>query len=188
MTREQIFATCRDIIREWGVQHLLMDELARRRGISKKTIYELFGSKEALMESLMADFLQQEEADFRQALQQQGPGLCDQLRFIIDYLIRLGELIPYGELEFLRKKHKPPFRMMMHYADSLLELIHARLQQARSEGQLPESHRPDMALQLLKAQLQHLHQHAGLLRQQYPLQHWSQYLAESFLNSLRQGV
>ena len=47
--RERIVAMASDAFRERGVKGMKMDDLAAQLGISKRTLYELFGDKESLL-------------------------------------------------------------------------------------------------------------------------------------------
>lgn len=47
--RERIVAMASDAFRERGVKGMKMDDLATQLGISKRTLYELFGDKESLL-------------------------------------------------------------------------------------------------------------------------------------------
>ncbi|WP_224994441.1 TetR/AcrR family transcriptional regulator [Cesiribacter sp. SM1] len=182
MTRDFILAACRDIIYRYGLQRLLIDEVASRCGTSKKTIYELFGSKELLIECLGSTFLKQEKEEFLAGIQQPGP-LRNKLQFIIDHLLSLSEIIPIGELEYLKKKHKINHRMLLQY----LEEVSAELERLLAAGQSAGEVYPDLEVstqaKLLFAQLQYLHTNYRQLILMHPADHWRQHISTTFFRS-----
>ena len=182
MPKNQILVACREIIREHGIQHLLMDDVARRCGVSKKTIYEQFGNKEALLELLGISFFGQEGDAFLAGLQQQRQ-LPDKIEFIIHHLLNLGELIPVEELEFLKKKFRINHQMLKAYIDKVLEQLQILLQEAQAQGKVYADLNLGMHTWLLLGQLQYLHVQHRFLIQQHPMPHWRQQLITSFLRA-----
>jgi AcrR family transcriptional regulator len=182
MTRDFILAACRDIIYRYGLQRLLIDEVASRCGTSKKTIYELFGSKEALMECLGSTFLEQEKEEFMAGIQQPGT-LRHKLQFIINHLIALSDIIPIGELEYLKKKHKTNHQMLLKY----LEEVTAELERLLTEGQSAGEVYPDLEVgtqaKLLFAQLQYLHINHRQLMLIHSADHWRRHISTTFFRS-----
>ncbi|WP_054693471.1 TetR/AcrR family transcriptional regulator [Syntrophomonas palmitatica] len=63
--RSRIINTCQELARTRGFQRLTVDDLARGAGISKRTLYRYFHSKEEVIEAALDKFMQdiQTEAD-----------------------------------------------------------------------------------------------------------------------------
>ncbi len=57
--RERILIACRDIARVKGFYNMNMDELAQQAGVSKKTVYRYFRSKEEIIGASMDAFMLQ---------------------------------------------------------------------------------------------------------------------------------
>nr|AIE77266.1 HTH-type transcriptional regulator YvaF [uncultured bacterium pBIO2079] len=55
--RERIVKACRDLAAEQGLQGFTMDELAQRAGVSKRTVYRYFDSKESIIEASLEQFM-----------------------------------------------------------------------------------------------------------------------------------
>lgn len=49
--RERIIKACRDLAVEQGLRGFTMDELAQRAGLSKRTVYRYFDSKQAIIQA-----------------------------------------------------------------------------------------------------------------------------------------
>lgn len=56
-TKERILDKATDMFLRYGIRSVTMDEVASQCGVSKKTIYQLFDDKDALVESIMASHL-----------------------------------------------------------------------------------------------------------------------------------
>jgi AcrR family transcriptional regulator len=58
-TRQRIVATGREILLSEGLRAITTNEIARRARISKKTLYRIFSTKEALLEAVVVEFMEQ---------------------------------------------------------------------------------------------------------------------------------
>ncbi|AHM60297.1 transcriptional regulator [Flammeovirgaceae bacterium 311] len=183
MTKELILATCRDIIYQYGLQRLLIDEVARQCGTSKKTIYAMFGSKTHLMECLGITFLENERKKFLAGIQQPDQSLRQKLLFIINHLIELAEAIPVEELEFLKKKHKTNYQMLLKYLKEVTAALEALLSAGQSAGEVLADLEISTQAKLLLAQLQYLHVHHRQLTLTHPAEHWHRHITTNFFRS-----
>lgn len=64
--RQKIIAACREIALVQGFSGFTMDDLTARAGISKRTVYRYFKSKDEIIESVLAQFM----ADVRRSIDQ----------------------------------------------------------------------------------------------------------------------
>jgi AcrR family transcriptional regulator len=55
--RKRIMKSCRDLAAEQGLRRFTMDELAQRAGVSKRTVYRYFDSKENIIETSLDQFM-----------------------------------------------------------------------------------------------------------------------------------
>ena len=62
MKEEQIIEVARELFHKFGFKKVSMDEIAREAGVTKKTIYRYFDSKEALLEYFIQEELQNMKA------------------------------------------------------------------------------------------------------------------------------
>ena len=58
MKEEQIIEVARELFHKFGFKKVSMDEIAREAGVTKKTIYHYFNSKEALLEYFIQEEIQ----------------------------------------------------------------------------------------------------------------------------------
>ena len=64
--RQRIIAACREMAMVRGFSGFTVDDLTARTGISKRTIYRYFNSKEEIIESVLEQFM----ADVRRSIEQ----------------------------------------------------------------------------------------------------------------------
>ncbi|MEN6368958.1 MAG: TetR/AcrR family transcriptional regulator [Thermotogota bacterium] len=70
MTREaEILSAGRQILLSEGLRAITTDEVARRARVSKKTLYNLFPSKDALVEAIVVSFIQANLARWDEVLE-----------------------------------------------------------------------------------------------------------------------
>ena len=62
MKEEQIIEVARELFHKFGFKKVSMDEIARESGVTKKTIYRYFDSKEALLEYFIQEEIQNMKA------------------------------------------------------------------------------------------------------------------------------
>lgn len=55
--KEEIIAKVQQVFMQYGVRSVTMDDLARELGHSKKTLYQFFDSKEALVKDVIGNYL-----------------------------------------------------------------------------------------------------------------------------------
>ena len=62
MKEEQIIEVARELFHKFGFKKVSMDEIAKEAGVTKKTIYRYFNSKEALLEYFIQEEIQNMKA------------------------------------------------------------------------------------------------------------------------------
>src|SRR5688572_32186168 len=55
--KERIQQKAAELFRRYGIRSITMDEIAAQLSVSKKTIYQFFGDKEELVESVVGEFI-----------------------------------------------------------------------------------------------------------------------------------
>ena len=63
LKEEQIIEVARELFHKFGFKKVSMDEIARESGVTKKTIYRYFDSKEALLEYFIQEEIQNMKAE-----------------------------------------------------------------------------------------------------------------------------
>ncbi len=68
--KEKILSGSKELFQRYGIKNITMDEIANQLGISKKTIYQEFPDKDALVHTLMVEDLEQHHKEFDQIFSQ----------------------------------------------------------------------------------------------------------------------
>jgi AcrR family transcriptional regulator len=89
--RDRILAACRELARVKGFYNMSMDELARQTGVSKRTIYRYFRSKEEIIEACLDTFMAHMTLEFEKILQQEDP--AEMIASIVKQIFTHGQFI-----------------------------------------------------------------------------------------------
>lgn len=101
----RILLACRELSRSNGFYNINMDELAFQAGVSKRTVYRYFRSKEEIIEATLDGFMADAEAEVERLLtENMDPALF--VTTVFKYLSEKGQFIinPVG-LDDLRKHY-----------------------------------------------------------------------------------
>lgn len=71
--RQRIIAACQDITRIRGFRNFTMDELAAQAGVSKRTLYRRFRSKDEVVEATLHSFIKEIRQSVDELLQEPNP-------------------------------------------------------------------------------------------------------------------
>ena len=63
--KERILEKATELFMQYGIRSITMDEIAAQLGISKKTIYQFFTDKDAMVEAVVNEEMMRNEADCR---------------------------------------------------------------------------------------------------------------------------
>lgn len=83
--RENIIEVATGLFRQVGVRAVTMDDIARQAGISKKTIYQEFEDKGALVFEAFSAFLEKEEEVLRKIIQEEDN--------VIQHFVRISKFM-----------------------------------------------------------------------------------------------
>lgn len=90
--RTRIINACRELSSRQGLHGFTMDSLALTAGVSKRTVYRYFDSKEAVIEATLDDFMQGATAEVEQMLVgEQNPAVL--FNQLLGYLFTRGKFI-----------------------------------------------------------------------------------------------
>lgn len=67
--KEKILQGAETLFMRYGIKTITMDDIAKDLAVSKKTIYQYFPDKDALVHELMAEKLKEDERDFKAVVQ-----------------------------------------------------------------------------------------------------------------------
>jgi len=90
--REKIIVACRELARTRGFYAVTVDDLAAAAGVSKKTVYRYFRSKEAIIEATLEDFMNKVAAEVDRIVQSEQE-TARIVSLVFKYLSSQGQFI-----------------------------------------------------------------------------------------------
>ena len=118
----------------YGIKSITMDEVARHCNISKKTIYQFFPDKDALVKEIMEMHMNNDICKF-QEIQKTGVSALEEVLMISEYMKKdMAEIHP-SVLFDLKKYHSSAFEIFEKHRDChFMETVKANLQRGINEG------------------------------------------------------
>ena len=179
MKREQILQSSMEIIRQYGLEHLTMDEVARQCGISKKTIYQFFVNKDSLLIELATAYTEQEISRFSEGFKQQQTKE-EELMFSFGFLLDLSGQIPYTNLLYLQKYHPACHQLFDQLEQEIFTALEKEMAAGQQEGLVYEDVDAYLMCSLLSTQLQYFRKEYPRLQSRETLQKWQQQITLAF--------
>lgn len=124
-----------ELFKKFGVRSVTMDDIARQLGISKKTIYQFFPDKDALVRAVMHYNLDKHHEDIEQCCGQGAANAVEELLNVIDRMV--GILREYNPTMIydLQKYFPKIWLMFKEFRDSfVLNKIRENLIRGINEG------------------------------------------------------
>ena len=89
-TKERILAVGRNLLLDHGYKGVTTDAVAKRARVSKKTLYDSFSSKDALMEAILLSLLEENMKRWDEIMSGSGDAL-EKIKVLLSFL---AELLP----------------------------------------------------------------------------------------------
>lgn len=86
ITRKRIMLEARDLYFRFGFSKVTMDETAEKLGMSKKTLYKHFPSKEELLQAVTSDHMRECDDELRALCGRKDMGPLERLRRLMDHV------------------------------------------------------------------------------------------------------
>lgn len=133
--RSRILTACKELAVKHGFRGIRMDELARRAGVSKRTVYRYFPSKDAVITGALDDFMQKIEAESERILSGNGDPAAIMAE-MQKYLLWQGHFaINDQSMRDLQEHYPELWQKMDRFRSLMLRQVLAHI--ARSAGSRP---------------------------------------------------
>jgi AcrR family transcriptional regulator len=133
--RPRIVATGRELFFSRGFVRVTSDEIARRLGISKATLYKLFPTKEAILRAVVSDFLTSTLARVEELLADSRLSFVDKLAALFGFVG--GQIAQVGPVlvQDIQKSMPRIWRMIDDFRrDKIFKNFKAILESGRRQG------------------------------------------------------
>jgi AcrR family transcriptional regulator len=146
-TKTRIIDATETLFNQYGLDKVSIDEIARQAGVSKVTIYHLFGSKDKLIYSYFEKFGNSFIQYLRDLLDKDQPYM-DKLEAIVQYAIRVQENRPRFDLESINNPELDRLRNNLFKQER--ELVLEFINEGKQRGYL----NPDLSIAAIEAYIE----------------------------------
>lgn len=123
-----------------GIKSVSMDDLARHLGMSKKTIYQYFENKDALVKEIIMSHVEKEEAEVA-SIVADSENAIEQMQQIARMVLRTLDEVSPGTMYDLQKYYKKVWESIIERHKSM---IHKVIQQNIERGIEEGVYRPEI--------------------------------------------
>lgn len=143
--KERIRAKAHEIFLRYGIRSISMDEIATQLGVSKKTIYQFFADKDALVDDIIADEIKYMEYDCLQCGLRARDAVDEIMITMVQVLEQFSNMNPIV-IHDLQKYHNASYqRIVRHKSDFLLNIISNNIERGIQEG----LYRPEINVEIM---------------------------------------
>lgn len=134
VARQRILETALKMFRIYGIKGVTMFDIARDCGISKKTVYEHFSDKQALIDEGMQQLLQSHTAFFQHAIKE-ADNAIDELVRSMKYITGIAKTLNPVMLFEIHKYHPETWSTIENFrGNCILFGIKENLKRGMAEG------------------------------------------------------
>jgi len=163
VVRERILETALKMFRAYGVKGVTMFDIARDCGISKKTVYEHFQDKQALIDEGMQQLLTNHINYFHECLRTTDNAIEELVRNM-KYITNMAKTLNPVMLHEIQKYHPDTWRSIESFrSDNVLCNIKKNLERGMAEGLYRQNLHIDIVARMRQLQLE-----AAFDPEQYP--------------------
>jgi len=132
--RERILTKAHELYFRYGIRTVTMDEIAGQCGISKKTIYQFFEDKDALVSCVMDAIINKTESGCIMD-QQKSDNAVHEIFLALDMVQKMFATMNPTVLFDVQKHHPKAFeRLEKHKSDFFFSVIKKNIEKGKEEG------------------------------------------------------
>jgi TetR/AcrR family transcriptional regulator, cholesterol catabolism regulator len=131
---ERILQKADDLFRRYGIRSVTMDEIAKQLSMSKKTLYQYFADKDAIVDAVFAAHIQKDEIECVHQ-KENSANAVDEIFMVIDMIEEMFSNMNPSILYDIKKYHpKTDIRFTEHKNKFIYNLIKENLERGIAEG------------------------------------------------------
>jgi len=133
-TKQKILEQTFGLIMKYGIKSVSMDDISKRIGISKKTIYQYFDNKKSLINEVIEDHIEKDEADISSIIHEADNAIDEMLLVAKHVLLFLRGMSP--SMMFDTQKYYPQIweRVQTQHFSFIRNTIVDNIKRGQDEG------------------------------------------------------
>lgn len=146
--KDKLFLTTFDLFLKYGVKSVSMDDICRKLGISKKTVYTVIENKKDLIEKVIRLHIEKDEADIN-AIVAKSDSAIDEMANIGRHVIAFLRMMKPSLIYDLQKYYPQAWELIeeQHYS-FIYRTIKANLERGQEEGLYLNNFDPEIIAKL----------------------------------------
>ena len=144
-TKDRIRQTAHDLVMQYGIRSISMDDIAAALGMSKKTIYQYYADKDELIDEVVAAIIQFNQACCERD-RQAADNAIHEIFLAMEFMMEIFRSMNNSLLFDMQKYHPAAFqKFTKHKNDYLYTIIKENLLRGIRE----ELYRPDIKVEIM---------------------------------------
>ncbi len=144
-TKQRIQQGAHDLVMQYGIRSVSMDDIASNLGISKKTIYHYFKDKDELVEAVVDGIIEINQCGCMEDTRR-SENAVHEIFLVMDMMADMLKVMNPSILYDMQKYHPAAFRKFLKYKNEFIfKLCTANMERGVQE----ELYRPELALDIL---------------------------------------
>lgn len=144
-TKQRIKQAANDLVMQYGIRSVSMDDIAANLGMSKKTIYLYFKDKDELVDEIVDDIIVNNRYECN-ADRDRAENAIHEIFLVMDMMAEMFAVMNPGILFDMQKYHPATFKKFLkHKNEYLYNVCRENLERGIQE----ELYRPELAVDIL---------------------------------------
>ena len=182
--RERILEKARDWFMQYGIRSITMDEIAGQLGVIKKTIYQFFTDEDEMVEAVVKDEIERNEAGCR-GFKTNGENAVHEIFLAMEQMKQMMKTMNPQLMYDLEKHHPGSFRRLKQYKyQFLFTMIRENLERGIRENLYRKDINPDITCRHRIESAFMVFNQEAFPRNKFPMNQTSRELALLFLHSI----
>jgi TetR/AcrR family transcriptional regulator, cholesterol catabolism regulator len=143
--KERIKQTAHDLVMQYGIRSVSMDDIAAALGISKKTIYQVFADKDELVLAVVTDVTGKSESDCERD-KKRAQNAIHEVFLAMEMVVEMFRTMNPSIIHDIQKYHPMAFAVFQKHKN---EYVYDVMRDNLSKGIREELYRPEINVDIL---------------------------------------
>ena len=144
-TKQRIQKAAHDLVMQYGIRSVSMDDIAANQGMSKKTIYQYFKDKDELVEAVVDDIIDTNQYACKADIER-SENAVHEIFLVMDMMAEMFKSMNPSILFDMQKYHPAAFlKFQKHRNDYIYNVCRQNLERGIAE----ELYRPEISVDIL---------------------------------------